>query len=237
MSATVIIPTTGSPELRMAVQSVLEQSYETKCYIISDGLQNHSKTRNIVDSFPGKNIERCYLPLNVGANGFYGHRIYAAFTHLINTEYVLYLDQDCWFEKDHVKNCIEKIEIDKKDWSYSLRNITDKDGNFLCKDDCESLGRWPVFSGDYSHIDTNCYCLKTHHAIQLASVWHGGWGQDRVWFDVLSRNLPNYNCTGEYTVNYRVAGNEGSVVPEFFYQGNQIMNEKYNGAFPWRNRT
>jgi hypothetical protein len=37
-------------------------------------------------------------------------------------------------------------------------------------------------------------------------------------------------------VNYRVAGNEGSVVPEFFYQGNQIMNEKYNGALPWRKK-
>jgi len=237
MTATVIIPTTGSPELSKAIDSVSKQTYTTTCYVVSDGLKNHSKTRNIVDSFPGKNIEKCYLPLNVGANGFYGHRIYAAFTHLIDTDYVLYLDQDCWLEPNHVQSCIEKIEIDKKDWSYSLRNITDKDGNFLCKDDCESLGRWPVFSGDYSHIDTNCYCLKTEHAIRLASVWHGGWGQDRVWFNVLSQNLPNYNCTGQYTVNYRVAGNEGSVKPEFFYFGNKIMNEKYNGAFPWRNKT
>ena len=236
MSATVIIPTTGAPELRNAIQSVLDQSYpDTICYVIVDGEQNYGKSSVILSEF-GKRVKSALLPINVGANGFYGHRVYAAFTHLINTDYVLYLDQDCWFDKNHVKNCIEKIEIDRVDWSYSLRNITNKDGNFLCKDNCESLGKWPVFSGDYNHIDTNCYCLKTQHAIRLASVWHGGWGQDRVWFKTLSEVLPNYGCTGQYTVNYRVAGNEGSVKPEFFYYGNQVMNEKYNGAFPWRKR-
>jgi glycosyltransferase involved in cell wall biosynthesis len=235
MSATVIIPTTGSPELRKAIDSVLKQTYPTTCYVVSDGLKNHSRTRMIVDDFPAKHIEKCYLPLNVGANGFYGHRVYAAFTHLIDTKYVLYLDQDCWLEPNHVQACIETIENNNLDWSYSLRNITDKDGNFLCQDNCESLGKWPVFSGDYNHIDTNCYCLRTDHAIKLASVWHGGWGQDRVWFNVLSQAFSDYNCTGQYTINYRVAGNEGSVKPEFFNYGNKIMYERYNnGSFPWR---
>ena len=233
MSATVIIPTTGAPELRNAIQSVLDQSYpDTICYVVVDGEQNYGKSSVILSEF-GKRVKSALLPINVGANGFYGHRVYAAFTHLINTDYVLYLDQDCWFDKNHVKNCIEKIEIDRVDWSYSLRNITNKDGNFLCKDDCESLGKWPVFSGDYNHIDTNCYCLKTEVAIKLAQVWHGGWGQDRVWFKALSQYFPKFDVTGKYTVNYRLAGNEGSVKKEFFDYGNKIMVEKYNGDFPW----
>lgn len=237
MSATVIIPTTGSPELRKAVQSVLEQSYETKCYVVADGVQSHSKTRIITDDFlDRKNLERCYLPLNVGANGFYGHRVYAAFTHLIDTEYVLYLDQDCWLEPDHVQKCIDTIKFMGTDWSYSLRKICDKDGNFLVNDDCESLGKWPVFSGDYNHIDTNCYCLKTEIAVKLASVWHGGWGQDRVFLSVLAKHFPNFDCTLDYTVNYRVAGNAGSVKPEFFIHGNKIMNDKYNGELPWQKK-
>ena len=37
MSATVIIPTTGSPELRKAIDSVLKQTYPTTCYVVSDG--------------------------------------------------------------------------------------------------------------------------------------------------------------------------------------------------------
>jgi hypothetical protein len=41
MSATVIIPTTGSPEVRDAINSVLNQSYTTKCYVVVDGEENY----------------------------------------------------------------------------------------------------------------------------------------------------------------------------------------------------
>lgn len=235
MNATVIIPTTGSPELREAIESVINQTYATKCYIVCDGEKYSGKVKTIVDDYraTGK-VSLCFLPLNVGANGFYGHRIYAAFTHLIDTKYVLYLDQDCTLNPHHVDYCIKQIEENNLDWSYSLRAITDKDGQFICKDDCESLGKWPVFSGDYTHIDTNCYCIKTEVAIKLAQVWHGGWGQDRVFLSVLSQHFPNFDCTKYYTVNYRLGGNEGSVKPDFFLYGNKVMNEKYNGVLPWR---
>ena len=235
MSATVIIPTTGSPQLKDAIASVLRQTYTTKCYVVADGVQAHSRVRIISDDFlERKNLERCFLPINVGANGYYGHRIYAAFTHLIDTDYVLYLDQDCWLEPDHVEQCIKTIEENNLDWSYSLRKIADSEGNYICNDDCESLGKWPVFSGDYNHIDTNCYCIKTEVAIKLAQVWHGGWGQDRIFLSALSQYFKNYDCTGKYSVIYRVGGNEGSVKPEFFKHGNEVMKQRYNGVYPWR---
>ena len=233
MSATVIIPTTGSPELKDAVASVLNQTYETKCYVVADGVQHHSKTRIITDNFlERKNLERCFLPINVGANGFYGHRVYAAFTHLVNTDYVLYLDQDNWLEPNHVMSCVKTIEDIGVDWCYSLRNIYEGD-KFICHDDCESLGKWKTYHG-MNHVDTNTYCLKTDIAIKLASAWHGGWGQDRVFLGAISQYFPKFECSGEYTVNYRVAGNAGSVTKDFFINGNAVMSEKYNGKFPWR---
>lgn len=237
MSATVIIPTTGGPELRKAIESVLEQTHgDTKCYVVCDGKQYAGKVKPIVDDYLGNGkISSCFLPLNVGANGFYGHRVYAAFTHLIDTKYVLYLDQDNWFDKDHVKSCVEKIEQTNSDWSYSLRKIADKNGNYLCNDDCESLGKWPCFQ-NYNHIDTNCYCIKTEVAIRLASAWHGGWGQDRVFLSAISQHFPKYECTGEYSVNYRIDGNAGSVKPEFFEHGNKFMLNHFKGELPWRKK-
>jgi hypothetical protein len=233
MNATVIIPTTGSPELRDALKSALSQN-NTNVYVVCDGEKYWGKVKPIVDDYAGlENLKVCYLPINVGANGFYGHRIYAAFTHLINTKYVLYLDQDCWFEPWHVQSCIETIEKNNLDWSYSLRNVCDKEGNFICNDDCESLGKWQTYHG-VNHIDTNCYCIKTEVAIKLAQSWHGGWGQDRVFLAVMSQYFPKFDCTGEYTVNYKVDGNPGSVNAEFFHHGNEVMKQKYNGVFPWR---
>lgn len=237
MTATVIIPTTGTSDLRKAIDSVLKQSYDTQICVVVDGEQYAGKSSVILSEYgANKNVYSCYLPVNVGAGGFYGHRVYAAFTHLVNTKYVLYLDQDCWFEPNHVEECIKSIEEKNLDWSYSLRRICDKEGNYLCNDDCESLGKWQTYHGA-NHIDTNCYCIKTEVAIKLAQVWHGGWGQDRVWFQVLSQHFRKFDCTGLYTVNYKVEGNAGSVTPEFFYNGNEVMNRRYDGGFPWRKRT
>jgi len=237
MSATVIIPITGNPVCRNAIESALNQTYPTTVYVVIDGQEFKGPSSVIVSDYLGsKNLKVCYLPINVGANGFYGHRVYAAFSHLIDTEYVLYLDQDVSLKPNHVKSCIDTIKEKDLDWSYSLREIYDKDGNYSCRDDCESLGKWPVFSGNYNHIDTNCYCIKTSVATKIASAWHGGWGQDRVFFQAMAQHFPKFDCTGEYTVKYQVDGNEGSVKKEFFEYGNNIMTNKYNGEFPWRKK-
>jgi glycosyltransferase involved in cell wall biosynthesis len=234
MTATVIIPTTGAPELRKALESVLTQTYNTQCYVVCDGEQFEGKVKVITDEFRGNsNLKVTMLPINVGANGFYGHRVYAAFTHLINTDYVLYLDQDCWYEPNHVQSCVEKIQKNNLEWTYSLRLITDKQGNYICEDNCESLGKWKTYHG-LNHIDTNNYCIPTKTAIRIASAWHGGWGQDRVWFQTLASYFKNFDCTGEYTVNYRVDGNAGSVNADFFKNGNKVMFERYDGKFPWK---
>jgi hypothetical protein len=234
MTATVIIATTGVPELSNAVKSVLEQTYPTKCYVVADGIKSHSRTRIITDDFLNrKNLERCYLPINVGADGFYGHRVYAAFPHLIDTDYVLFLDHDNILDKNHVQSCVDLIEKNNLDWCYTLRKIIDKEGNYLCNDDCESLGKWPTYHG-VNLIDTSTYCIKTEVAIKTTHVWHMKWGADRVYPSVMMQHFPKFDCTGEYTLNYRVDGNPGSVNKEFFENGNNVMNSKYNGVFPWR---
>lgn len=233
MSATVIIPTTGAASLKQAVASVLAQTYPTQCYVVIDGNKNHEEVLNLLDEYKN-HIDIALLPVNVGSNGFYGHRIYAAFTHLVNSEYLCYLDQDNWFETNHVESCIENIVDKKLQWCYSLRNIYNQD-QFACKDDCESLGKYHSYHG-INHIDTNTYFLRRELVLQFASVWHGGWGQDRVFYSVIRDMLPIYDCTGEYTLNYRVAGNSGSVTKEFFLNGNKIQAQKYNGNFPWRKK-
>jgi glycosyltransferase involved in cell wall biosynthesis len=240
MTATVIIPTTGAAKVHDAIKSVLDQTYETKCYVVCDGGEYVYAVKNHIGIFKNhpnfKNIVLCNLPINVGAKGFYGHRVYAAFTHLIDTDYVMYLDQDNWLAPNHVQTCINTIEKRDLDWCYSLRQVHNKDGNFICNDDCESLGKWQTYHG-INHIDTNSYCLKTSIAVKLASAWHGGWGQDRVFLGVVTQYFPKWDCTNEYTTHYRVDGGQGSVTADFFINGNEVMNKKYNGVFPWRQKT
>jgi glycosyltransferase involved in cell wall biosynthesis len=234
-SAVVIIPTTGNPSLIQAIYSLSNQTYENiKVIVVIDGHQYRSAVNELLrysTSLP-ENINIVCLAENVGANGFYGHRIYGAFSYLINQDYVFFLDQDNWFEPNHIESMINKLEETDSHWVYSLRNICGVEGNFIAKDNCESLGKWEAWT-NCNHIDTNCYCLRKDVAITIAPAWYGGWGQDRVVFGALQQYFPKFECTSEYTVNYRLDGNEGSVTREFFEQGNYIMYDKFDGKFPW----
>lgn len=232
---TVIIPTTGNNQVLKAINSVLSQSYvNIELFVIIDGEQYHDDFYSLIDSAEiyDERMNVITLTQNVGGNGFYGHRIYAAFTHLINSDYVCYLDQDCWFDHIHVDSLIDTIEKNNLDWSYSLRNIADKDGNFICHDNCESLGKYnPVM--EYNHVDTNCYCIKTSVATKVCHVWHNSWGADRIFYKVLTEHFPNSDCSGKYSLNYRVDGNSGSVKPEFFLYWNSKVFDLYKEKMPW----
>jgi hypothetical protein len=238
MSATVIIPTTGAYETYDAIESVLYQTYESDCYLVCDGQMFFETTKLIYNKFEGhKNFSKIKficLPLNTGGNQFNGHRIYAAFPHLIDTEFLLFLDQDNWFDKDHIKKSVEFINEKQLDWCYSLRNIYSKDKIFLCRDDCESLGKWQTFLGSHL-IDTNCFIIKKEVAIKIAHTWHGQGPQDRVFTKFIMRHFMKFNCTGHYSVNYRLGSTPNSVKKEFFERGNLVMQQKYGENFPWNN--
>src|SRR5262245_43228814 len=137
-AAAVIIPTTGAIEARAAIRSVLEQSHrDTHAYVIIDGPEFVPQFERSCGDLPAEQLRKTVLPENVGRNAFYGHRVFAAFSHLVNADYVLYLDQDNWFDPDHVASAIETIESQGVDWSYALRKICDRSGTFLMNDDCE----------------------------------------------------------------------------------------------------
>ena len=125
MSQVVIIATTGAPQLRRAVESVLAQTVPTACYVVCDGAQYRAR---VDDVLAGLDVPVCVLPRNVGADGFYGHRIYAAFAHLVDEDHVLFLDQDNFLAPDHVAECVDLIAARRLQWCYSLRNICSAEG-------------------------------------------------------------------------------------------------------------
>ena len=173
------------------------------------------------------------LEENVG-KGWYGHRVYAACSFLVNADVIVYLDEDNWFEPCHIDKMINKIE-EGNDWVYSLRKIYDKNGKFLCDDNCESLGKWPVYfnTGVY-HIDTSSFAIRRDIAVRIGHAWYGQWGADRQFFGALKTNFPKYDCTNVHTSCYRLDGNANSVNYEFFDKGNKTNSQKYNGEFPWK---
>ena len=246
LSILVVTPTIGSPELSDAIHSVLNQTNkEVEHLLVVDGVQFSSRVDEVLNDariITGGKVKRLDLPFNTGGGGFYGHRIMAGIGHLINHDYVLFLDQDNWFEPDHVDSLLNTIETKKLDWAYSLRQIFDKDKNYTTVDNCESLGRWPAWVNEDAYlIDTSSYCFKTSFYRQVCHIWDFGWGGDRRFYTILKDHIKhdNYACSGRHTLNYSLGGNEGSVTKEFFDQGNKVMLDKYKKIenFPWLNQS
>ena len=226
MRVMVITPTTGKDTLKDAVNSVIEQTIPTEHFLVADGLDAAN------NEYFYASAKRMILPENVGGNGWYGHRVYAAMPLMVNADYILFLDEDNWFEPNHVETMINKIKSKDLMWSYSLRRIVDERGKYVSDDDCESLGRYPAF---YDHllnfVDTNCYCFKREYLVSIAHAFYGQWGADRQFYKAAASALPSFGCTGEATVNYRA--------PErllgMFAEGNAAMKKSY-GDLPWRNK-
>jgi hypothetical protein len=203
--------------------------------LVIDGKEHFTDHYNRLVNPYIKNIDEIVLPTNVGANGFYGHRVFAAFSYLVNEDYVCFLDEDNWLEPDHVEAMVENLQHNNLDWTHSLRNIYRKDGDFACRDDCESLGQWPAWNGvNNFHADASAFLVKRDVLVRIAGAWYGGYAQDRIFFQTLKQYFPNWKTTCNYSLNYRLGGNEGSVKEEFFVAGNKYMEENYKGLFPWK---
>ena len=229
MKVAVVIPTIGAQHLEQCIDSVLNQTHkDIVIYLFKDGLD--VKIPSFVNNIP--NIKQIRLDENVG-KGWYGHRVYAACSFLVNADVICYLDEDNFYEPEHIQTLVETISKGNS-WAYSLRNIVDKNGEFSCTDDCESLGKWPVyFNNQIFHIDTSCFAVRRDVAVQIGHAWYGQWGADRQFFGAIKKHYPKFDCTNTYTVNYRLDGNENSVTKDFFEQGNKETRAKYGDKYPW----
>ena len=230
MRIMVITPTTGKDTIKKAVISVAKQTVPTEHLLVFDGKEVQEKMSKwyLLD-----NVTTITLPENVGGNGWYGHRVYAAMPLLVNADYILFLDEDNWFEPNHVETMINKIKSKDLMWAYSLRRICDERGQYVLDDDCESLGRYPTF---YDHllnfVDTNCYCFRRDYLVDVAHYFYGQWGADRPFYKAAASGLPSFGCTGEATVNYRAPKRLLSM----FREGSEAMKKAYGEELPWRKK-
>jgi glycosyltransferase involved in cell wall biosynthesis len=179
------------------------------------------------------------LPYSVGKDRWNGHRQYGAGTYLADGDFIIFLDDDNYLEPEHVEQCLEVMK-DGAQWTYSFRNIVDKESTVICQDNCESLGKWAsILHPEDFFVDVNCFFLPRQLAVQISPIWFCKFrepGQpeiDRKITYALRQIAPKFDSTYHYSVNYNVGNTPISVQDSFFIRGNAEMLKRYNNNLPW----
>jgi len=237
---TVVTPTIGTPHLRRAIEGVQAQTYPlVRHLVVVDGAEHRTKVEEALPRSPRRPIDTVVLPATIGGRGFNGHRVYAAAPALVDSRFVAFLDEDNWFDADHLEAVMGRITSTGVAWGFSLRRIVDEEGRFLMDDDCESLGPVPSWLDDSVHlVDANCYVLRRDLALATAGLWYRR-APDETSPDIelcrwLLAERPRFAATGRPTVNYRLRGHRAGVRADFFRRGNAEMLRRHDGRLPWR---
>ncbi len=88
---TVLTPSIGTKYLSRAVQSVRNQTVPVRHVIVSDGKQHLKDVlREATKGWDGKHPEPevCWIPDNTGKDKWNGHKIYAHYAQLLDTDYL-----------------------------------------------------------------------------------------------------------------------------------------------------
>ena len=239
---TVITPTTGSDYLKQNVDSVVKQTYDNvEHLVVIDGSEFQAKAFKQLD-IQEASATVVTLPHNTGHSQYNGHRIYGSFPYLIDSDYVMFLDEDNYIDPAHIETLVKVCETN--DWAFSLRKIVDKDSKYVCLDDCENLGKWPTCLSEQEYfVDVGAYFLPTSIAIQISPLWYRRARHpddqpevDRIIMQVLREHEFTYDTNGIYSLNYRVGNREDSVKADFFRWGNGLMEKKFKDGYPWRKK-
>lgn len=244
---TVVTATVGNPLLPHTIRSIANQTHkDVQHLLVVDGQEHWEKVSDWIqqievhEDYNLQHLDVLAMPYSIGKDRWNGHRIYAAAAFQAEGDFIIWLDDDNSLEPTHIEDCLKVIDAGN-DWAYSFRNIVDKDHKFLCKDECESLGKWASVLGPQDFfIDVNCYFVPTRLAIHLGPAWYRKFREpgkpevDRVLAHTLMNNNLKFDTTYNHTVNYTVGNTPNSVQPDFFANGNRAMRDRFPDGLPWK---
>ena len=219
MRVAVVTSTQGRDTLTRCIESVHNQTYKANHYVFAHGKEYSDKVKSLVSD----DTVTVYLPCANGGGGLAMAPVFAAAPYLINEDIIFYLDDDNFYDPDHIESLVTLIDEHDLGWAYSLRRIVDAEGKFICDDNCESLGLHPNSHNHYL-VDNSCYAVRADIARQFSHAWYVPVVSDRAFMKALCQAKIPCGATGRHSVNYRLSPDgSGGMTAEKFLGNNAYM--------------
>ena len=167
MGAAVVIPSILRPQLRRALESVFAQRFDGRIHVLV-GIDTPVGDIGLIDEVCSRRPSHCVV--QVFWPGFStsarhggltppgdGGALRAILTYLANSPYVAYLDDDNWWDPEHLRQL--RAALDVADWAFALRwYVHPASSRPVCVDAWESVGPgrgvYDEVLGGY--VDPNC---------------------------------------------------------------------------------
>lgn len=230
LSVAVITSTRGRDTIKKANESIRNQTYGATHYVFAHGRDCWDAVERNMQEIA--NVQVVNLPRANGGGGYGMAPVFAMAPFAVEEDIIFYLDDDNWYEPDHIESLVEMIDKHNLGWAYSLRNIVDNEGNFICEDNCESLGCIPNSHQQFL-VDNSCYAVRTDVARRHSHAWYVPIISDRSFQRELMRAKHRTGTTGKHSVNYRLSQDgTGGMTKEKFFGNNEWMKQN-RPDFSW----
>jgi len=240
----IVTPSIGRNEIAESIKSVYAQSEKLSIQFLIgfDILKNQVEEAIYLLKNPPSNVTPCiFFPgysTSIRHGGLHlakdGGALRCILTHIANSKYITYLDDDNTWDKTHLSDLMSVVK--GPEWAFALRyfihpNTKEK----LCIDQWESVGlKKGIFAERFGgFVDPNCLIFNKLKYWQCVSLWNmplqgdeKGMSADRNIFNYLSHQCPPGE-TNRATVNYLMDPNDGlhnlrlSKIDEHIHRSNQ----------------
>ena len=118
-----------------------------------------------------------------------------------NTPYIMFADDDVWYEPDHFKTLLKAVE--GKQWAFGVRKVWTEEDEYLGEDHFESVGNGPERQVPYILVDNNTMIVSRRFGTSASCLYREteDYNDDRLMTEFLYKHAGQPGRAMEATVN------------------------------------
>lgn len=206
---TILTPTIGKNSLTRLMNSLDKQSVPFQHILLWDDLRHDNylypnpvtlKPSNPYD-LNSSNRYSVVIPGSFVQGQACGSALRSIGLMLANTNFVTFLDDDCWIEPCHLESLLNIVK--DKNWGYCRRKIWGNEEHCFGVDNFESVGDSVDKKVPYEMVDNNCMIFSRRFGTSGAVLYRETleYNDDRLFYKFLKDHAGNPGITKNATVN------------------------------------
>jgi len=205
---TIITPTTGKNSLFRAIESLEKQDVLYEHILLwddkleGDFLYPNSEMRvKQPEDIASDSRFSIIIPGNMVQGRASGSALRSVGLMVAKTPYVIFMDDDVWYEKEHLKNMLALVK--GRSWAYCRRKIWASEKEYIGVDNFESVGDDPSRKVPYEMVDNNCMIFSRRFGTSGAVLYREtcDYNDDRLYYAFLKKYAGEPGKTNNATVN------------------------------------